>query len=63
MASAQTDHVAQRSVIDELVTRARDAQRAYERYSQEQVDEVVSAVGWAIVQPEHDIRSTGYRAR
>src|SRR4051794_1863764 len=66
MASAQTDHVAQRSEIDQLVARARDAQRAYEKYSQQQVDEVVTAVGWAIVHPEHNkelaelsVRDTG----
>lgn len=41
-------------VVNELIRRARDAQRTYERYSQAQVDEVVTAVGWAIMQPEHN---------
>lgn len=39
------------ATIAALVSRARAAQRAYERYGQEQVDEVVTAAGWAIVEP------------
>ena len=39
------------ATIAALVSRARAAQRAYERYNQEQVDEVVTAAGWAIVEP------------
>ncbi|MCP4765433.1 MAG: aldehyde dehydrogenase family protein [Gammaproteobacteria bacterium] len=35
--------------IGALIERARTAQRQYERYDQQQVDEVVTAVGWAIV--------------
>src|SRR5213593_3800620 len=49
-----------------LVTRARLAQRQYEKSDQAQVDEVVTAVGWAIVNPEHNrklaetaVRDTG----
>lgn len=34
-----------------LVERARVAQRLYERWSQEQVDMVVTAAGWAIIEP------------
>ena len=41
-------------VVSSLVARARAAQRRYEAYSQEQVDEVVTAAGWAIVDPEHN---------
>jgi sulfoacetaldehyde dehydrogenase len=37
--------------IAELVTRARAAQRVYETWSQEQVDTVVVAAGWAIIEP------------
>lgn len=66
VASAQTEHIAQHSDIDMLLARARTAQRSYEQYSQEQVDEVVTAVGWAIVDPEHNrklaelaVRDTG----
>ena len=39
-----------------LIARARAAQARYERYSQEEVDEVVSAAGWAIVKPENNRR-------
>ncbi len=54
MVSIPSNHVAQRAAIDELLERAREAQRTYEECSQEQVDEVVTAVGWAIVHPEHN---------
>jgi sulfoacetaldehyde dehydrogenase len=54
------------AVVAELVARARTAQRAYERYTQVQVDEVVTAVGWAIMEPtrnrvlaEMAVRDTG----
>lgn len=66
MASAQTEQTAQHADIDELLARARTAQRIYENYSQEQVDEVVTAAGWAIVEPQHNqelaelaVRDTG----
>jgi len=52
--------------ISELVRRARAAQKNYEGYSQQQVDEVVTAVGWAIMHPERNralaemaVRDTG----
>src|SRR5512132_645646 len=37
-----------------IVDRARVAQRAYEQYSQQQVDEVVVACGWAIMEPSRN---------
>ncbi|MFZ5556293.1 MAG: acylating sulfoacetaldehyde dehydrogenase [Pseudomonadota bacterium] len=37
-----------------LVKRARAAQAIYDGYTQEQVDEVVTAAGWAIVKPENN---------
>ncbi len=37
--------------IDELVARARAAQRLYETWSQEEVDTAVVAAGWAIIEP------------
>jgi sulfoacetaldehyde dehydrogenase len=37
--------------IEAVVQRARTAQRAYETWSQEQVDMVVTAAGWAIIEP------------
>ena len=49
-----TAGVPTKDLIASLVARARAAQRTFERYSQQQVDEVVTAVGWAIVNPEHN---------
>jgi sulfoacetaldehyde dehydrogenase len=53
-------------IVSELIRKARAAQRAYEEYSQEQVDEVVVAAGWAIMHPERNralaemaVRDTG----
>jgi sulfoacetaldehyde dehydrogenase len=43
-------------VVAGLIERARAAQARYERYSQAEVDEVVSAAGWAIVKPENNRR-------
>ena len=37
-----------------LVARARAAQRLYERFDQERVDEVVLAAGWAIMEPNRN---------
>ncbi|MDQ2927779.1 MAG: aldehyde dehydrogenase family protein [Pseudomonadota bacterium] len=37
--------------MEALVRRARAAQRIYERSTQEQVDNIVTAAGWAIVEP------------
>ena len=39
------------SAVAALVERARAAQRVYESWSQEQVDMVVTAAGWAIIEP------------
>ena len=38
-------------LVQELVARGRIAQRTYEKYDQAAVDEVVTAAGWAIVEP------------
>lgn len=55
-----------RREISDLVQRARAAQEEYERYDQERVDAVVSAVAWAIIEPararalaEIAVRDTG----
>lgn len=40
--------------ILELVTRVRAAQHLYETWSQEQVDTVVIAAGWAIIEPSRN---------
>jgi sulfoacetaldehyde dehydrogenase len=53
-------------VVAELIAKARAAQRTFEGYSQEQVDEVVMAVAWALINPDHNrllselaVRDTG----
>jgi sulfoacetaldehyde dehydrogenase len=38
-------------VVEALVRRARAAQRVYERSTQERVDTIVTAAGWAIIEP------------
>lgn len=38
-------------IVSDLMRRARAAQKIYARYSQEQLDETVSAAGWAIMEP------------
>jgi sulfoacetaldehyde dehydrogenase len=54
------------AVVAALIARARVAQREYETWSQERVDEAVTAAGWAIVEPgrnkalaELAVRDTG----
>lgn len=54
------------AIVTELIRKAQAAQRIYERYSQQQVDEVVAATGWAIMEPGHNralaemaVRDTG----
>lgn len=39
-----------------LVVRAREAQKAIAHFNQEQIDEVVTAVAWAIINPENNKR-------
>ena len=53
-------------MVSALVERARVAQRAIDGWTQEQVDQAVTAAGWAIVHPEHNrmlaeiaVRDTG----
>jgi sulfoacetaldehyde dehydrogenase len=48
----ETDAVA---IVAERVARARAAQAAFDAATQEEVDEVVTAAGWAIVDPEHNL--------
>ncbi len=55
-----------RAAVAALVARAREAQAAFERSSQESRDEVALAVGWAIMKPENNrllaetaVRDTG----
>ena len=42
------------AIVAALVTRARAAQTAFDAATQDEVDEVVTAAGWAIVDPEHN---------
>jgi sulfoacetaldehyde dehydrogenase len=41
------------SVVTDLVERARVAQRSFERWSQAEIDEAVTAVAWACYRPEN----------
>ena len=50
LASASTA----RDKVAELIQRARAAQRVFERSTQQQLDEAVAAVGWAIMKPERN---------
>ncbi len=57
---------AQKTAVVRLIERARAAQRAFESYNQNEVDEVVTAVAWAIMNPENNrelaemaVRETG----
>jgi sulfoacetaldehyde dehydrogenase len=59
-------HSAAAQIVDELIARARAAQKIYARYSQQQLDETVTAAGWAIMEPtrnrtlaETAVRDTG----
>jgi len=54
------------SAVAALVARARRAQRAFETWTQQRVDEAVTAAAWAIMEParnralaEHAVRTTG----
>lgn len=43
-----------KAIVAALIERARIAQTRYEQYDQSQVDEVVTAVAWALVHPERN---------
>lgn len=54
-------------LVPELIRKARAAQRIFETWSQERVDEAVVAAGWAIMHPERNrtlaemaVRDTGF---
>ncbi len=54
------------TLIEQLVERARRAQQSYSKYSQQQIDEVVVAAAWAIMEPSRNrelaelaVRDTG----
>ena len=39
------------NIIQPVVQKAKEAQKQFEKYSQKQVDEVVTAVAWALCNP------------
>ncbi len=41
-----------KEIIESLVYKAREAQKKFEKYNQEQVDEVVTAAAWALCNPK-----------
>ncbi|MBS0325548.1 MAG: aldehyde dehydrogenase family protein [Proteobacteria bacterium] len=49
--------------VAQLIARARSAQRVIDGYTQQQVDDVVSAAGWAIIEPARNrkLAETGVR--
>lgn len=46
--------IQQKTLIEQLVSDARDAQKIINHYSQEQVDELILAVAWEVIQPENN---------
>ena len=44
----------QNTLIEQLVTDARQAQKTINNYSQEKIDELILAVAWEIIQPENN---------
>ena len=53
-ASQVQDATDAKAIVASLVERARIAQARYQQYNQTQVDEVVTAVAWALVHPERN---------
>jgi sulfoacetaldehyde dehydrogenase len=59
-------NVTSRALVQAMIARARAAQKIVERYTQAQLDEMVAAVGWAIMEPSRNralaelaVRDTG----
>ncbi len=46
--------IQQKTLIEQVVSDARGAQEIVNHYSQEQVDELILAVGWEVIQPENN---------
>ena len=46
--------IQQKTLIEQLVSDARDAKEIINHYSQEQVDELILAVAWEVIQPENN---------
>ena len=65
-ATIHANPLAANEIVSQLVRRAREAQRIYERSDQQRVDDAVAAAGWAIMHPgrnrtlaEMAVRDTG----
>ena len=65
-AQSRTPDTDAQAIVADLMQRARSAQAIYETYTQEQVDEVVTAVAWALLEPTRNeeiselaVRTTG----
>ena len=43
------------SNVQQLIEKARKAQQVYETYDQQRVDEVVTAVAWALTEPGRNL--------
>ena len=41
-------------IVQSLINKAKIAQSIFETYNQKQVDEVVTAVGWALCKPSNN---------
>jgi sulfoacetaldehyde dehydrogenase len=52
--SVDTEEMKVRGSIAAVIRRGRAAQRLYEGFTQQQVDDVVAGVAWAIAQPGLD---------
>src|SRR5688572_11527133 len=66
MASTAEQLTSPQQTVEALMHRARAAQKIYERYSQDALDEVVAAAGWAVMEPTRNrtlaeiaVRDTG----
>ena len=45
--------ISSKDIVEELLQKAKKAQFTFEQFSQKQVDEVVTAVAWAICKPSN----------
>ena len=46
--------ISSKDIVEELLQKAKKAQFTFEQFSQKQVDEVVTAVAWAICKPSNN---------
>jgi len=48
------DQISSKDIVKELIQKAKKAQSTFEQYNQKQVDEVITAVAWAICKPSNN---------